>query len=80
MISKIDEILDFLASDGDLHSLKETSVALNIPLNVCKDILSFLAKYDFVKLKGEDLKINPRIRELVVKTSHQSILQITPSQ
>ena len=80
LISKIDEILDFLAFDGGIHPLKEISATLHIPYNVCKDIASFLAKYDLVQLNDENLKINPKIRDLAVETSFQSILQITPSQ
>lgn len=80
MISKIDEIIDFLASDSDVHSFKEISEVLNIPLNLCKEIASFLAKYGFVKLEDETLKINPKIRDFIVETSEKSILQIISRQ
>jgi hypothetical protein len=80
LIFKIDEILEFLALDSDLHSIKEISITFNISLNVCKDIVNFLAKYNFIYYKDEYLKINPRIRDFIGEASEKSVLQLTHSQ
>lgn len=80
MASKIDEILEFLALNDDFHSIEEISTTLNIPLNACKTISIFLAKYDFVQYEDQQIKINPEIRDFIITTSHKAVIQLTPTE
>lgn len=65
LVSKIDEVIEFLASDGNLHSIEDISRTLNIPSSMCKKIIVFLVKYDFVQFEGRKLKIDSKIRDLM---------------
>jgi DNA-binding IclR family transcriptional regulator len=65
LVSKIDEVLEFLASDGNLHSIEDISRTLNIPSSMCKKIIVFLVKYGFVQFEGRKLKIDSKIRDLM---------------
>jgi len=78
--SKIDEMLEFLALDGDWHSIKEASDALNFPCSICENIASFLAKYDFIQFRELKMRINPKMKDFVIASSDESsILRITAS-
>lgn len=82
MVSKIDELIEFLASDGNLHSIEDISRALNIPSSVCKKVIIFLVKYDFVQFKGHKLRIDSKIRDFMDSSQREgstvkSVLAIT---
>ena len=72
---KIDVILEFLSSDDDLHSIKEISTALNIPLDDCENIARFLVKYDFAQLEDKGLKIDRKTRDFISATLNELLLQ-----
>ena len=74
---KIDVILEFLSSDDSPHSIKEVSIALNIPLDDCENIARFLAKYDFAQLEDKGLKIDRKTRDFIFTTSKEPLLQTT---
>jgi len=80
MAKKIDEILEFLALDGSLYSVKDISITLNIPQGKCEETMHFLAKYGFVKASGKDFQINPTIGDFLLGTSEESVLQTIISE
>ncbi len=73
MTFKLDELLEFLAHDGAQHSIREIAKAINVPLQLCKDMTAFLAKYEFIHFNGRKVMINPQIRELISTTFHQKV-------
>ena len=80
MASRIDEILEFLAMDGDFHSIEEVSTALNISYHVCETVATFLAKYDLVQYEHLKIKINPKIRDFITATSSKPVIELTPTE
>ena len=68
MATVIDEALELLIRDDDPHSIQEISKELGIPRRTCKIIADFLVKYDFVKLEGQKLTVNPKLR--AIASSH----------
>jgi len=74
-MEKIDELIEFLGTDGDPHSLDEISRSLSIPHDSCKKIIRFLAKYGFVQLNEPEVKIDPRTRRFVTATSRKIPMQ-----
>jgi len=80
LTSKIDEVLEFLALDSDLHSVEEVSERSSIPRNLCQDIASFLAKYGFIQFRGSKMRINPKMKDFIIATSdEETVLRITAS-
>ena len=75
-MSSIDEILELLATDGNIHSIEEISRELALPLIACEHIASFLAKYNAIKISNRYLKINPRIRDFIISSSDKSPIRI----
>ena len=65
LVLKIDEVLEFLASDGNFHSIEDISRTLSIPCSMCKRIVNFLVKYDFVQFEGHKFRIDSKIRDLL---------------
>ena len=79
LLSMIDEVLEFLSSDGGPHSVKEVSTALNIPLDKCENIARFLVKYAFAQLEDNKVRIDQKTRDFVFATMKEPLLQATPS-
>lgn len=77
MASKLDELLEFLAHDGAQHSVREIAKAINVPLQLCKDMTMFLAKYEFIQFNRHKVRINPHIRELISSTFQRNV-SLTP--
>jgi len=82
LMSKIDEVLEFLAVEDKSHSIDEVSEALDIPYSICRSIADFLSKYDFIRIEGSRLEINPKLRDFVIASSdtscaRQDILPLT---
>jgi hypothetical protein len=77
MTSKLDELLEFLAHDGAQHSVHEIAKAINVPLQLCKDMTMFLAKYEFIQFSKHKVKINPYIRQLINTTFNRKVT-LTP--
>lgn len=77
MTSKLDELLEFLAHDGAQHSVHEIAKAINVPLQLCRDMTMFLAKYEFIQFNRHKVKINPHIRELISSTFQRNV-SLTP--
>jgi hypothetical protein len=77
--SRIDAVVEFLASDGGPHLVKDVSMALNIPLNACDTIAQFLALYNFATFQDERVTIDRKTREFVLTTMDTPILQATPT-
>lgn len=71
---KMDVFLEFLSSDDGPHSIKELSMALNIPLDECESIASFLVEYDFAKSEDNGLNIDCKTRDFVLVTLDKPIL------
>jgi hypothetical protein len=77
--SMIDAILEFLASDGGPHSVKEISTALNFPLDACENIVRFLIRYNFAQLENTKLRIDKKTQAFVFNTRKEAPLQATLS-
>ena len=64
MAAIIDEALELLSRDNNLHTIEEISKELGITRGICKRIADFLIKYDFVQIKGLKLKMNPKLKAI----------------
>jgi DNA-binding IclR family transcriptional regulator len=76
----IDAVLEFLSSDGRLHSVKEVARVLNLPLEKCDNIANFLVQYNFVQREDRSLRIDQTTRAFVVATTKKPLLQATPAR
>lgn len=77
LTSKLDELLEFLAHDGAQHSVHEIAKAIDVPLQLCKDMTVFLAKYEFIQFNKNKVRINPHIRQLISTTFNRNV-SLTP--
>ena len=64
MAAIIDEALELLLRDDNLHTIEEISKELGITRGIGKRIADFLIKYDFAQIKGHKLKVNPKLRAI----------------
>jgi len=64
MRTKIDGVLEFLASSDGPRSIEEITERIGTPENACREVIDFLAEYDFVYHEGERLGISPKMRVL----------------
>ena len=78
MSYKIDEIIEFLSSDGSYHSLEEVVSETRFSLESCEKIAVFLAKYGFVKIKKLKIAISPHFRKLAINTDDNRLLKTKP--
>jgi hypothetical protein len=77
--SRIDAIVEFLASDGSPHLVKDIAMALSIPFDTCDAITRFLAQYDFVMCADARVTLDRKTREFILATADTPILQVTPT-
>jgi predicted transcriptional regulator len=70
----IDQILDLLTNEGS-YTLDEISKYFDIPQDVCKKIVDFLAKYGFIMIKDFRVKINPKTETFITSTSTKAIFK-----
>ncbi len=73
-MNSIDQILDLLTDEGS-YTIDEISRYFDIPQDICKKIVNFLAKYGFILLKDFKVKINPKAKDFITSTSAKAILQ-----
>jgi DNA-binding IclR family transcriptional regulator len=68
-VSKITMILEML-SDGKWHRIEELQQRLELNERKVQEIITFLNKYDFVKIdkEHEKVKINQNFRKLLTQT------------
>jgi hypothetical protein len=71
LIDEIDGFLEFLAVDGQTHSIQEIAEILNVPRTVCKSLTDFLIKYRFIKLIDSQVMIRPEIRSFILASSEE---------
>jgi len=66
----LDEFLEYLAEDGEWHSLKEIVAAIHLDEDKVKKIIRFFARYGFVQFnKAQNkVKIEPQLREIVLSS------------
>jgi len=66
----LDEFLEFLAENGEWHSLKEVVAAIHLDEDKVKKIVRFFARYGFVQFnKAQNrVKIEPQVREIVLSS------------
>jgi DNA-binding IclR family transcriptional regulator len=69
LVSKITMILEML-SDGKWHRIEELQQRLELNERKVQEIITFLNKYDFVKIdkEHEKVKINQNFRKLLTQT------------
>lgn len=77
-MGKMDKLLELLAANGDSYTLDEISRSVGIRHDLCEKVVQFLSKYGFVHLNGPKVKIDPRIKELIIETSARTVLQLAP--
>jgi DNA-binding IclR family transcriptional regulator len=80
LASRIDDVLEFLASDSNPHSVTEISTALHLPLDACETIAQFLVQYAFAQWEDTKVRIDPTTRAFVVATMKEPLLQATSSR
>lgn len=59
--TKIDEILEFLASSNRPCPIEEITARIGVPEDTCRKVVDFLTKYHFVQQEGQRLRIDPGI-------------------
>jgi len=66
----LDEFLEFLAEDGEWHSLREVVLAIHLDEDKVKKIVRFFARYGFVQFnKAQNkVKIEPELRKVVMNS------------
>lgn len=66
----LDEFLEYLAEDGEWHSLKEVVAAIHLDEDKVKKIIRFFARYGFVQFNKaqKNVKIEPQLREIVLSS------------
>ena len=79
LLSKINDVLEFLSVEGKPYLIQEVSTALNISLDECENIARFLIKYDFAQLEDNKLMIDQKTRDFVFATLKEPLLQSTSS-
>jgi DNA-binding IclR family transcriptional regulator len=69
LVSKITMILEML-SDGKWHGIEELQQRLELNERKVQEIITFLNKYDFVKIDKEHgkVKINQNFQKLLTQT------------
>jgi len=83
--TKIDKLLEFLASNDGPRPIEEIIETIGMSEDACREVIDFLAKYDFVHHEGERLAIDPKIRTLFdasqgkMCVSSRILLMVTPS-
>jgi DNA-binding IclR family transcriptional regulator len=73
-MNRIDHILDLLADERS-YALDEISRYFDIPQDICRRIVDFLAKYGFILIKDFKVKINPKAKDFITSTSARAILR-----
>ena len=59
--TKIDEILEFLASSNRPCPIEEINARIGVPEDTCRKVVDFLIKYRFVQQEGRRLRIDPEL-------------------
>ena len=73
-MNRIDQILDLL-TDERSYTIDEISRYFDIPQDICRRIVDFLAKYGFILMKDFAVKINPKARNFIASTSARATLR-----
>jgi len=73
-MNRIDQILDLL-TDERSYTLDEISRYFDIPQDISKKIVDFLAKYGFILIKDLGVKINPKAKNFITLTSARATLR-----
>jgi len=78
LTARIDQILNFLATNENEHTLEEVSASLGIPLSVCRRVAIFLGKYGFIEFNGSKMRIDPKIKEFILNSAGEETLAADP--
>ncbi|MDH5441925.1 MAG: hypothetical protein OEZ48_05365 [Candidatus Bathyarchaeota archaeon] len=73
-MNRTDQILDLL-TDERSYTIDEISRYFDIPQDISKKIVNFLAKYGFILIKDFKVKINPKAKNFITLTSAKAIFQ-----
>ena len=66
----LDKFLEYLAEDGEWHSLREVVAAIHLDKDKVKKIIKFFARYGFIEFdKSQNkVKIEAQVREIVLSS------------
>jgi DNA-binding IclR family transcriptional regulator len=62
----LDDILDFLSTDGKWHTVRDIAAALHLTDAEVRKALELLGTLGLVTFNGEKVVIDPRLREIMM--------------
>ena len=65
---RVDELFEYLAKDGNWHSLNELATIIHMEEYMIEEIAQFFAHYTFIQINSvkNRVKIDPELREIFV--------------